>query len=56
LSATKISEALLFGVTRGDLPTTAAAMTVLVATALLSSFTPAFGASRVSPTVALKGE
>jgi ABC-type antimicrobial peptide transport system permease subunit len=56
LSATKISEALLFGVRRGDPGTTAIAMTVLVATALVSAFTPALGAARVNPTVALRNE
>jgi ABC-type antimicrobial peptide transport system permease subunit len=55
-SATRISEALLFGVRRDDLATMAAAMAVLGVTAVAAAFGPALGAARVSPTVALRDE
>jgi predicted lysophospholipase L1 biosynthesis ABC-type transport system permease subunit len=55
-AATGISQALLFGVTPGDVPTTAAAMALLLATTLTAALTPAIGAAKVNPTVALRNE
>jgi ABC-type antimicrobial peptide transport system permease subunit len=53
-SATGIAQAVLFGVTRSDPLTLALATSLLVTTALVAGFVPAWAAARVSPTVALR--
>jgi predicted permease len=56
LALTRLLSSLLFGVSPYDLPTLAIVVVVLVATALLASFVPAFRATRVSPLDALRYE
>jgi len=53
-SATRIAEALLFGVTRSDPVTLAFATSLLAATALVAGFVPARAAAQINPTVALR--
>jgi ABC-type antimicrobial peptide transport system permease subunit len=53
-SAASIAEALLFGVTRSDPLTLTLATSLLVTTALVAGFVPAYAAARVNPTVALR--
>jgi putative ABC transport system permease protein len=55
-AATRLVEALLFGVARTDAATYAFAIAVLVAVAALSSFAPALRAARVDPAVTLRAE
>jgi ABC-type antimicrobial peptide transport system permease subunit len=55
-AATRLVEALLFGVARTDAATYAVAIAVLVAVAALSSFAPALRAARVDPAVTLRAE
>jgi putative ABC transport system permease protein len=56
LALTRLLSSLLFGVSPYDVPTLATVVVVLVATALLASFVPAFRATRVSPLDALRYE
>jgi ABC-type antimicrobial peptide transport system permease subunit len=54
--AARISESLLFGITRADVPTTVAATLMLLVAALAAAFGPAFRAARVNPGVALRDD
>jgi len=54
VGATKIVEALLFGVTRQDPLTLALAIALLISSALAAAFVPARTASHLNPTVALR--
>lgn len=56
LTATRIAEALLFGVTRSDPITLALSIGVIVSTAMVAGFVPARAASQLNPTVALRVE
>jgi putative ABC transport system permease protein len=56
LALTRLLSSLLFGVSPYDVPTLATVVVVLLATALLASFLPAFRATRVSPLDALRYE
>jgi putative ABC transport system permease protein len=53
---TRFIEELLYGVTRYDLATMAAAVAVMAAASAFAAFVPAWRASRVDPMVALRYE
>jgi putative ABC transport system permease protein len=56
LALTRLLSSLLFGVSPYDVPTLSIVVLVLLATALLASFVPAFRATRVNPLDALRYE
>jgi ABC-type antimicrobial peptide transport system permease subunit len=56
LALTRLLSSLLFGVSPYDVPTLSIVVVVLLATALLASFVPAFRATRVNPLDALRYE
>jgi predicted permease len=56
LAVTRLLSSLLFGVSPYDVPTLAIVVAVLLATAVLASFVPAFRATRVDPLDALRYE
>ena len=55
-TSSRLVESLLFGVSRGDLPTYGAVVGVLFAVALLASAPPARRATQLSPLAALRDE
>jgi putative ABC transport system permease protein len=55
-AATRLLESLLFGVTRTDVGAYAGAVAILLAIAAVASFTPAWRASKVDPSVTLRAE
>jgi predicted lysophospholipase L1 biosynthesis ABC-type transport system permease subunit len=56
VAATRLLRSLLFGVTPLDSPTFVAGGAVILATALLAAFAPAWRAARVDPAVTLRSE
>ena len=54
--ASKFAQMYLFGVTSGDPVTMAAAVGVLLTATLTASYAPAYAASRLNPTIALRRE
>src|SRR5271156_2815899 len=56
LLATRLIATMLFGLSASDLPTLISASLLLVAVALFAGFLPAWRASGVDPTIALRTE
>src|SRR6185503_966668 len=54
LTVTKFAQVYLFGVRTGDPVTMAAAVGVLLTATLTASYAPAYAASRLNPTIALR--
>jgi len=56
LAAGRLITSMLFGISPGDVPTIAAASLLLLASALVAGYVPAWRASRTDPVVALRTE